>query len=52
MTLGFIAEATFRTVPVLPQVATGLLVFDSIERANGLGIAEDFSFDVDARLAL
>ena len=35
-TLGFIAEATFRTVPVLPHVATGFLVFDSIERATGV----------------
>jgi D-lactate dehydrogenase len=35
-TLGFIAEATFRTVPVRPQVATGFLVFDSIERATGV----------------
>lgn len=34
-TLGFIAEATFRTVPVRPHVATGFLVFDSIERATG-----------------
>ncbi len=35
-TLGFIAEATFRTVPVLPHAATGFLVFDSIERATGV----------------
>lgn len=35
-TLGFIAEATFRTVPVRPHVATGFLVFDSIERATGV----------------
>ena len=34
-TLGFVAEATFRTVPVLPYAATGFLVFDSIERATG-----------------
>lgn len=32
-TLGFVAEATFRTVPVQPEAATGLLVFDSVERA-------------------
>lgn len=35
-TLGFIAEATFRTVPVLPHAATGFLVFDSIEQATGV----------------
>jgi D-lactate dehydrogenase len=35
-TLGFIAEATFRTVPVRPHVATGFLVFDSIEQATGV----------------
>ncbi len=35
-TLGFIAEATFRTVPVRPHAATGFLVFDSIERATGV----------------
>ncbi|MGA4669726.1 FAD-binding and (Fe-S)-binding domain-containing protein [Propionibacteriaceae bacterium Y1923] len=33
-TLGFIAEVTFRTVPVLPQVATGLLMFDSLHAAT------------------
>ncbi|MBO1031592.1 FAD-binding oxidoreductase [Tessaracoccus sp. SD287] len=33
-TLGFIAEATFRTVPVLPKVATGLLLFDSLHAAT------------------
>ncbi|MBP3037383.1 FAD-binding oxidoreductase [Arthrobacter sp. zg-ZUI100] len=32
-TLGFVAEATFRTVPALPQVATGLMFFDSLDRA-------------------
>lgn len=35
-TLGFIAEATFRTVPLRPHAATGFLVFDSIERATGV----------------
>ena len=34
-TLGFIAEATFRTVPIRPHVATGFLVFDTIEDATG-----------------
>ncbi len=33
-TLGFVAEATFRTVEVLPHVATGLLVFDDVESAT------------------
>ena len=33
-TLAFIAEATFRTVPVLPHVATGLLMFDSLYTAT------------------
>ncbi|WP_153394011.1 FAD-binding and (Fe-S)-binding domain-containing protein [Ornithinicoccus halotolerans] len=33
-TLGFVASATFRTVPVHPQVATGLLVFDDVGRAT------------------
>ena len=32
-TLGFVAEATFRTVPVLPRAATGLMFFDSLDRA-------------------
>ncbi|OYO20776.1 FAD-binding oxidoreductase [Enemella dayhoffiae] len=32
-TLGFIAEATLRTVPVHPHVGTGLLVFDSLSAA-------------------
>lgn len=35
-TLGFVAEATFRTVPVRPHVATGFLVFASIEQATGV----------------
>ncbi|WP_131103864.1 FAD-binding and (Fe-S)-binding domain-containing protein [Ornithinimicrobium sufpigmenti] len=34
-TLGFIASATFRTVPVRPRVATGLLVFDTVGAATG-----------------
>ncbi|HLR96327.1 MAG TPA: FAD-binding and (Fe-S)-binding domain-containing protein, partial [Jiangellaceae bacterium] len=33
-TLGFIAEATFRTVEVLPHVATALLVFDELNAAT------------------
>ncbi len=33
-TLAFVAEATFRTVPALPHVATGLLVFASIGDAT------------------
>ncbi|WP_448070497.1 FAD-binding and (Fe-S)-binding domain-containing protein [Georgenia yuyongxinii] len=33
-TLGFVAEATLRTVPALPHAATALCVFDSIERAT------------------
>ncbi|WP_418276374.1 FAD-binding and (Fe-S)-binding domain-containing protein [Isoptericola jiangsuensis] len=32
-TLGFVAEAVFRTVPVQPAAATGLLVLDSVEAA-------------------
>ncbi|MEU2282991.1 FAD-binding and (Fe-S)-binding domain-containing protein [Streptomyces sp. NPDC013178] len=32
-TLGFVASATFRTVPVLPHVATSFLVFDTITAA-------------------
>ncbi len=35
-TLGFIAEATLRTVPIRPFVATGFLVFSSIEQATGV----------------
>jgi FAD/FMN-containing dehydrogenase len=34
-TLGFIAEAVFRTIPVLPHAATGLLVFDDLLAATG-----------------
>jgi D-lactate dehydrogenase len=34
-TLGFVASATFRTLPVRRQVATGLLVFDNVVRATG-----------------
>ncbi|MFK5645000.1 FAD-binding and (Fe-S)-binding domain-containing protein [Ornithinimicrobium sp. LYQ121] len=33
-TLGFIASATFRTVPVRPHIASGLLVFDDVLRAT------------------
>ncbi len=33
-TLAFIAEATFRTVPVLPKTATGLLVFPNVSAAT------------------
>ncbi|MGA0568978.1 FAD-binding and (Fe-S)-binding domain-containing protein [Rathayibacter sp. KR2-224] len=33
-TLAFVAEATFRTVPVLPYAATGLLVFASLTDAT------------------
>ncbi|RYV52771.1 FAD-binding and (Fe-S)-binding domain-containing protein [Pengzhenrongella frigida] len=33
-TLGFVAEAVFRTVPKLNHVTTGLLVFDDLEAAN------------------
>ena len=33
-TLGFVAEAVFRTVPVLPHAATGLLVFPDLEAAT------------------
>ncbi|GHD09322.1 FAD-binding and (Fe-S)-binding domain-containing protein [Zhihengliuella salsuginis] len=33
-TLGFVAEAVFRTVPRLPHAASGLLVFPSLEAAN------------------
>jgi D-lactate dehydrogenase len=33
-TLGFVAEATFRTVPDLPEAATGLLIFDELEDAT------------------
>ncbi|WP_348535898.1 FAD-binding and (Fe-S)-binding domain-containing protein [Kocuria sp. JC486] len=34
-TLGFVAEAVFRTVPVQPHVATGLLVFPDLFAATG-----------------
>jgi D-lactate dehydrogenase len=33
-TLGFVASVVFRTVEVLPQIATGLLVFDDLQRAS------------------
>ncbi|WP_051476702.1 FAD-binding and (Fe-S)-binding domain-containing protein [Arthrobacter sp. Br18] len=33
-TLGFVAEAIFRTVPVHPYTATGLLVFPTLQAAN------------------
>ncbi len=33
-TLGFVASATFRTVPVLPYVATALLYFPELSRAT------------------
>jgi len=33
-TLGFVSEATFETVPVLPQIATGLLVFPGLRSAT------------------
>jgi D-lactate dehydrogenase len=33
-TLGFVAEARFRTVEVLSHVATGLLVFDDVQTAT------------------
>lgn len=33
-TLGFVAEAVFRTVPKLPHIATGLLVFDNLDDAT------------------
>lgn len=32
-TLGFVSEATFETVPVLPAIATGLLVFPTLRAA-------------------
>jgi D-lactate dehydrogenase len=34
-TLGFVAEATFRTVPIQPEVATAFLIFPSLAVANG-----------------
>ncbi|MFB2600108.1 FAD-binding and (Fe-S)-binding domain-containing protein [Herbiconiux sp. P17] len=33
-TLGFVAEAVFRTLPLLSQAATGLLIFDDLLAAN------------------
>ena len=33
-TLGFVAEATFRTVPVHDKTATGLLIFNSLDAAT------------------
>ena len=33
-TLGFVAEATFNTVPLLPHAATALLVFESLPSAT------------------
>ena len=33
-TLGFVAEAVFRTIPLLTHVTTGLLIFDDLEAAN------------------
>lgn len=33
-TLAFVAEATFRTVPILPAVATGLLLFPDLAAAT------------------
>ena len=34
-TLAFVAEATFRTVELLPKASTGLLVFDNLRNATG-----------------
>ena len=34
-TLAFIAEATFRTVPLLPAAATGLAIFPDLRAATG-----------------
>jgi len=33
-TLAFVAEATFRTVPIRPHAATGLVVFDDLQQAT------------------
>ena len=33
-TLGFVAEVTFRTIPVLPSITTGFLVFDDLDHAT------------------
>ncbi len=45
-TLAFVAEARFRTVPIQPEISTGLLVFDTLSDAmaalpglTGLGLA-------------
>jgi D-lactate dehydrogenase len=35
-TLGFVAEATFRTVEILPHVLTGLLVFSDLHAATAV----------------
>lgn len=52
-TLGFVASVVFRTVPVLPEIATGLLVFDdlvsasaSVDRIAGAGVATGELLDV------
>jgi len=33
-TLGFVADATFRTIPLLTHITTGLLVFSDLQAAN------------------
>jgi D-lactate dehydrogenase len=33
-TLGFVAEAVFRTLPLLPHASTGLLIFSDLRAAN------------------
>ncbi|WP_193570868.1 FAD-binding and (Fe-S)-binding domain-containing protein [Diaminobutyricibacter tongyongensis] len=33
-TLGFVAEAVFHTIPLLPAAATGLLIFDDLDAAT------------------
>lgn len=33
-TLGFVAEAVFRTIPVQPHIATALLIFPDLEKAT------------------
>jgi len=33
-TLGFVADATFRTIPLLTHITTGLLVFSDLKAAN------------------
>ncbi|MEI8083227.1 MAG: FAD-binding and (Fe-S)-binding domain-containing protein [Actinomycetes bacterium] len=35
-TLAFVAEATFRTIPIRPHVATGFLVFETLQHATGV----------------